>query len=145
MEERKVKVKPNHNSSLNHLPLPLNKKNSMKMQIITTTTRITEVTIEAIDPTGANIVVGSNIEDDNYYRPCGHGKGNYRGHNNYQYHQYYMHDDGSQFKQYGSPCTLCGGFNHSPKHCFKGEHDINNLMEKMSLGSSNQHQNGLYQ
>ena len=34
---------------------------------------------------------------------------------------------------------------HSPKHCFKGEHDINNLMEKMSLDSSNQHQNGLYQ
>ena len=43
-----------------------------------------------------------------------------------------------------SPCALCSGFNHSPKHCFKGEHDINNLMEKMSLGSSNQHQNGLY-
>ena len=36
-------------------------------------------------------------------------------------------------------------FAHCPKHCFKGEHDINNLMEKMSLGSGNQHQNGLYQ
>ena len=48
-------------------------------------------------------------------------------------------------EQYGPPCTLCGGFNHSPKHCFKGEHDINNLMEKMSLGSNNQHQIGLYQ
>ena len=35
--------------------------------------------------------------------------------------------------------------NHSPKHCFKGEHYINNLMEKRSLGSNNQHQNGLYQ
>ena len=56
-----------------------------------------------------------------------------------------MHDDETEFEQYGSPCTLCGGFNHSPKHCFKGEHDINNLMEKMSLGSNNQHQNGLYQ
>ena len=43
------------------------------------------------------------------------------------------------------PCTLCGGFNHSSKHCFKGEHDINNLIEKISLGTSNQHQNGLYQ
>ena len=31
------------------------------------------------------------------------------------------------------------------KICFKGQHDINNLMENMSLGSSNQHQNGLYQ
>ena len=30
-EERKVKVNPNHNNSLNHLPLPLSKKNSMKM------------------------------------------------------------------------------------------------------------------
>ena len=56
-----------------------------------------------------------------------------------------MHGDGSQFKQNAPPCTLCSGFNHSSKHCFKGEHDINNLIEKMSLGSSNQHQNGLYQ
>ena len=75
----------------------------------------------------------------NHFRPRGHGRGNYQGHNNYQYHQYYMHDDGSQVEQYGPPCTLCGGFNHSPKHCFKGEHDINNLMEKMSLGSNNLH------
>ena len=52
-----------------------------------------------------------------------------------------MHDDGSQVEQYGPPCALYGGFNHSPKHCFKGEHDINNHMEKVSLGSSNQHQN----
>ena len=81
----------------------------------------------------------------NYFRPRGHGRGNYRDHNSYQYHQYYTHDDGSQFEQYGPPCNLCRGFNHSPKHCFKGEHDINNLMEKMSLGTSNQHQNGLYQ
>ena len=56
-----------------------------------------------------------------------------------------MYDDGSQFKQYGPPCTICGGLNHSPKHCFKGEHDINNLIEKMNLGFSNQHQNGFYQ
>ena len=41
--------------------------------------------------------------------------------------------------------TVPSIFNHSPKHCFKGEHDINNLMEKMSLGSNNQHQNGLHQ
>ena len=62
-----------------------------------------------------------------------------------QYHQYYTHDDGTQIEQYGPPCSLCGDFNHSPKHCFKGEHDVNNLMEKMSLGLSNQHQKGLYQ
>ena len=34
----------------------------MKMQIINTTMRIIEVTIEAIDPTGANIAVESHIE-----------------------------------------------------------------------------------
>ena len=48
----------------------------------------------------------------------------------YQY-QYYTHDP--QSEQYGPPCSLCGGFNHSPKHCYKGEHDINNIMEKMSI------------
>ena len=88
---------------------------------------------------------GGHGHGGNFHRPCGHGRDNYRGNNNYQYHQYYTHDDETQFEQYGPPCTLCGGFNHSPKHCFKGEHDINNLMEKMSLGSNNQHQNGLYQ
>ena len=62
MGERKVKVKPNHNSNLHHLPLPLNKKNSMKMQTITTTIRIIEVTIEATDPTGANIAVENHFE-----------------------------------------------------------------------------------
>ena len=34
----------------------------MKMQIITTTTRIIEVITEGIDPTWANIVVESHIE-----------------------------------------------------------------------------------
>ena len=38
-----------------------------------------------------------------------------------------------QPEQYGPPCSLCGGFNHSPKHCYKGGHDINNIMEKMSI------------
>ena len=164
----------------------------MKMEITTTTMRIIEVIIEAIEPIGANITVGGHIEGPskgrrdnkiiikanfkatelqgqfnpscgnynnncygnyqgrgghggNFHRPRGHRRGNYRGHNNYQYHQYYTHDDGTEFEQYGPPCALCGGFNHSPKHCFKGEHDINNLMEKMSLGSNNQHQNGLHQ
>ena len=46
-------------------------------------------------------------------------------------YQYYTHDQ--QPEQYGPPCSLCGGFNHSPKHCYKGEHDINNIMEKMSI------------
>ena len=54
---------------------------------------------------------------------------NYRGINNYQYHQYYGHDGDYQPDQYGPPCALCGGYNHSPKHCFKGEHDINDIME----------------
>ena len=35
--------------------------------------------------------------------------------------------------QYSPPCALCGGYNHSPKHCFKGEHDINDIIEKMNI------------
>ena len=74
-------------------------------------------------------------------RDC--GRANYQGSNsNYQY-QYYMHDP--QTEQYGPPCSLCGGFNHSPKHCYKGEHDINNIMEKMSITHHQQQQSNLYQ
>ena len=60
----------------------------------------------------------------------------------YQY-QYYTHDQ--QSEQYGPPCSLCGGFNHSPKHCYKGEHDINNIMEKMSINPHHAQQGNLYQ
>ena len=42
-------------------------------------------------------------------------------------------------------CSLCGGFNHSPKHCYKGEHDINKIMEKMSINPHQQQQGNLYQ
>ena len=31
-----------------------------------------------------------------------------------------------------------------PKHCFKGEHDINNIMEKMSISGHQSQQSGLY-
>ena len=54
-----------------------------------------------------------------------------------------MHDP--QTEQYGPPCSLCGSFNHSPKHCYKGEHDINNIMEKMSINPHQQQQSNLYQ
>ena len=74
----------------------------------------------------------------------GHGQDNYQGNDNYQYYQYYSHDDDYQTEQYGPPCALCGGYNHSPKHCFKGEHDIINIMEEMSLGHTRQQQSGLY-
>ena len=50
-----------------------------------------------------------------------------------------------QPEQYGPPCSLCSGFNHSPKHCYKGEHDINNIMEKMSINPHQSQQNNLYQ
>ena len=60
----------------------------------------------------------------------------------YQY-QYYTHDQ--QIEQYGPPCSLCGGFNQSPKHCYKVEHDINNIMEKMSINPHQQQQGNLYQ
>ena len=64
---------------------------------------------------------------------------------NYQYHQYYGHDDDQQYEQYGPACTLCGGYNHSPRHCFKREHDINNIMEKMNINGHQSQQSGLYQ
>ena len=48
-------------------------------------------------------------------------------------------------KKYCPPCSLCSGFNHSPKHCYKGEHDINNIMEKMSINPRQSQQSNLYQ
>ena len=42
------------------------------------------------------------------------------------------------------PCSLCGSYNHSHKHCYKGEHDINNIMEKMSINPHQQQQGNLY-
>ena len=40
--------------------------------------------------------------------------------------------------------TLHSGYNHSPKHCFKGEHDINDIMEKMNINSHQSQSSGLY-
>ena len=73
------------------------------------------------------VVVGPTIQNSNGAYQC----------------QYYMHDQ--QPEQYGPPCSLCGGFNHSPKHCYKGEHDINNIMEKMSINPHQSQQSNLYQ
>ena len=78
------------------------------------------------------------------YHGHGHGRPNYRGNANYQYHQYYAHDDEYQTDQYGPPCALCGGYNHSPKHCFKGEHDINDIMEKMNINGHQSQSSSLY-
>ena len=62
-----------------------------------------------------------------------------------QYHQYYGHDDDEyQTDQYGPPCALCSGYNHSPKHYFKGERDINDIMEKMNISSHQSQSSGLY-
>ena len=76
-------------------------------------------------------------------RGCGHGRANYPSNNGTYQYQYYTHDQ--QIEQYGPPCSLCSGFNHSPKHCYKGEHDINNIMEKMSINPHQQQQGNLYQ
>ena len=78
------------------------------------------------------------------YCSCGRGRPNYRGNANYQYHQYYVHDDEYQTDQYGPPCALCSGYNHSPKHCFKGEHDINDIMEKMNINGHQSQSSSLY-
>ena len=78
-----------------------------------------------------------------HFRGHGLGRANYQNSNGAYQYQYYMHD--SQPEQYGPPCSLCGGFNHSPKHCYKGEHDINNIMEKMSINPRQFQQSNLYQ
>ena len=78
------------------------------------------------------------------YHGCGCGRSNYRGNTNYQYHQYYGHVDEYQTDQYNPPCALCGGYNHSPKHCFKGEHDINDIIEKMNISRHQSQSSGLY-
>ena len=75
------------------------------------------------------------------FRGRGRGMANYQ--NNNGTYQYYTHDP--QSEQYSPPCSLCGRFNHSPKHCCKGEHDINNIMEKMSINPHQSQQNNLYQ
>ena len=77
------------------------------------------------------------------FRGCGRGRANYQNNNGMYQNQYYTHDP--QSEQYSPPCSLCGGFNHSPKHCYKGEHDINNIMEKMSINPHQSQQNNLYQ
>ena len=74
------------------------------------------------------------------YRGCGRGRSNYRGNANYQYHQYYGHDDEYQTEQCGPPCALCSGHNHSPKHCFKD----NDIMEKMNINGHQSQSSGLY-
>ena len=75
------------------------------------------------------------------YRGCSCGRPNYQNSNGR--YQYYTHDP--QSEQYGPPCSLCRGFNHSPKHCYKGEHDINNIMDKMSIDPHQSQPNNLYQ
>ena len=76
------------------------------------------------------------------FRGRGRGRANYQNSNGT--YQYYTHDP--QPEQYGQPpCGLCSGSNHSPKHCYKGDHDINNIMEKMNINSHQSQQNNLYQ
>ena len=77
------------------------------------------------------------------FRGRSRGRPNYQNSNGMYQYQYYTHDP--QPEQYGPPCSLCGRFNHSPKHCYKGEHDINNIMEKMSINPHQSQQNNLYQ
>ena len=84
----------------------------------------------------ARVGVFSNSED-----AAAAGRTSQNNAGTYQY-QYYTHDQ--QLEQYGPPCSLCGGFNHSPKHCYKGEHDINNIMEKMSINPHQSQQSNLY-
>ena len=85
----------------------------------------------------------SHGQGPQHVRGCSRGRANYQSNNGAYQYQYYTHD--KQIEQYGPPCSLCGGFNHSPKHCYKGEHDINNIMEKMSINPHLQQRGNLYQ
>ena len=78
-----------------------------------------------------------------HFRGRARGRQNFQNNNGTYQYQYYTHDQ--QSEQYGPPCSLCGGSNHSPKHCYKGEHDINNIMEKMSINPHQSQQSNLYQ
>ena len=77
------------------------------------------------------------------FRGRGRGRANYQNNNGMYQYQYYTHDQ--QPEQYGPPSSLCSRFNNSPKHCYKGEHDINNIMDKMSINPHQSQQNNLYQ
>ena len=77
------------------------------------------------------------------FRGCACSRQNFQNNTGTYQYQYHTHDQ--QSEQYGPPCSLCGGFNHSPKHCYKGEHDINNIMEKMSINPHQTQQSNLYQ
>ena len=61
-----------------------------------------------------------------HFRGRSRGRANYQNNTGMYQYQYYTHDQ--QSEQYGPPCSLCSRFNHFPKHCYKGEHDINNIM-----------------
>ena len=78
-----------------------------------------------------------------HFRGHGRGRANYQNNNGMYQYQYYTHDQ--QSEQYGPPCSLCGRFHHSPKHCYKDEHDINNIMEKISINPHQSQQSNLYQ
>ena len=86
---------------------------------------------------------GGHGHGPEHFRGSGHGRTNYQNNTGMYQYQYYTHDQ--QPEQYGPPCSLCGGFNHSPKHCYKGEHDINNIMEKISINPHQSQRSNLYQ
>ena len=52
------------------------------------------------------------------FRGRGRGRPNYQNSNGRYQYQYYTHDP--QPEQYGPPCSLCGGFNHSPQALLQG-------------------------
>ena len=104
----------------------------------------TAITVSYFQGNQANSYRGrSRGQGPQHFRGCGHSRANYQSSNGVYQYQYYMHDP--QTEQYGPPCSLCGGFSHSPKHCYKGEHDINNIMEKMSINPHQSQQSNLYQ
>ena len=64
-EINQVKANQNLNNSLNYLPLPQKKRNSIKRQTTIIIMRITEVIAEAADHTGVNKAAENPTEDPN--------------------------------------------------------------------------------
>ena len=84
-ERNQVKANRNLNNSLNHLPLPQKKRNTMKRQTIIIIMKTIEEITEAKNPTGANRAVAESLTEilnkgegaskiyGNNYRVHGHG------------------------------------------------------------------------
>ena len=124
----------------NNLEVLHNQTEAKDLNIVNVNFRIINFREVHFNRTVLNMTSGRGPQQ---FRGCSHGRANYQSSNGTYQYQYYTHNQ--QTEQYSLPCSLCSGFNHSPKHCYKGEHDINNIMGKMSINPHQQQQSNLCQ